>query len=137
MPRRCRIEPECLGSRPRPRAALASLASLRAPGPHVEFTRVELVGDVLMLRECAFQRLPVMTTCFHTRRKLCHNREEGKTKARPVSTRTKWDVAAALRVTGQFLTRGSGHKHIAVELPSYNAPTCRVLLIASGQRAPS
>jgi hypothetical protein len=52
----------------------------------VEFMRVELVGDLLLLRECAFQRLPVVTTCFHTRRKLRHDREEGKTRARPVTT---------------------------------------------------
>jgi hypothetical protein len=78
--------------------------------------RVELVGDLLPLRESAFQRLPVLTTCFHTRRKLRHDREAGKTRARPVTTWTKWDDAAVPRVTDQFLTRGSGHKHVAVEL---------------------
>jgi hypothetical protein len=55
----------------------------------VELTRIELEGDLLLLREGAFQRLPVVTTCFHKRRKLRHDRDEGKTKARPVTTRTK------------------------------------------------
>ena len=80
---------ECPRSHPYPRAALAPLAQFRAPGPHVQLTSVELVGDLLLLRERAFQRLPVMTACFPTRRKLRHDRDDGKMKATRVSARNK------------------------------------------------
>ena len=51
-------------SRPRALAAFAAVAALRAPDPHVDLVPVELVGDLLLVLEGAFHRLPVVTACF-------------------------------------------------------------------------